>query len=178
MSQEDQRKLFQAFEKVELGDRVALNSTGVGLGLVISNNFVRMLNQPEIIDTQIKVESEKDVGSKFSFTILEQEDNRVTWLKNTQDENYDGIMEEKPQKEEKEQLGTEADMLGFKEMYFRPLSHKCGPNRQRNTAFISRSQKFASLCTFPALLVVDDDIFNVTAFECILKNMGFLQHRV
>lgn len=47
MSQEDQRKLFQAFEKVELGDRVALNSTGVGLGLVISNNLVRMLNQPE-----------------------------------------------------------------------------------------------------------------------------------
>lgn len=87
-------------------------------------------------------------------------------------------MEEKPQKEEEEQLGTEADMLGFKEVYFRPPSHKCGPNRQRITAFISRSQKFAALCTCPALLVVDDDIFNVTALECILKNMGFLQHRV
>ena len=59
MSPADQKKLFQAFEKIELGDRVALNSTGVGLGLFISNNLVMMLNQPSTMDNHIRVESEK-----------------------------------------------------------------------------------------------------------------------
>lgn len=171
MSPEDRNKLFQAFEKIELGDRVAINSTGVGLGLVISNNLVKMLNHPETTDNFIKVDSEKDVGSRFSFMILEQEDNNSIYApKLTNDENYDGVMEENLQKDKEDELGTESDMLGLKEIYFRTLSDKQVPGRAKKNYLVSKG---IPNCSCPSLLVVDDDIFNVAALESILRHIGY-----
>ena len=175
MSPEDQAKLFHAFEKIGLGDRAAINSTGVGLGLVISNNLVKMLNHPDTDDNQIKVESEKDVGTKFSFTILEQEESGLFTIKNSHDENYAGIMEEQSQKGN-ELLATDAELLGLKEIYFRTsFSSKQDREAAKLSRFSNKMSKSA-VCTCPTLLIVDDDIFNVTALESILKNMGYSCH--
>ena len=170
MTSDDKRKLFQAFEKIGLDDRAAINSTGVGLGLVISNNLVKMLNHPDTHDNQINVESEKDVGTKFSFTILEQEDSGLYTIKASQDENYTGLMEEQSNKTD-EQLTTDTELLGLKACYFRSLSEK----RRLKAHNRVKIPKLPS-CTCPPFLVVDDDIFNLTALESILKRIGFSCH--
>ena len=175
MSPEDQAKLFHAFEKIGLGDRAAINSTGVGLGLVISNNLVKMLNHPDTDDNQIKVESEKDVGTKFSFTILEQEESGLFTIKNCHDENYTRLMEEQSQKHE-ELLATDAELLGFKAIYFRTsFSSKQDREQAKVGSLINKISKY-EVCTCPSLLIVDDDIFNVTALETILKTLGYSCH--
>ncbi len=37
IKEEDLNKLFQKFTKIDLGDKITFNSTGAGLGLMISN---------------------------------------------------------------------------------------------------------------------------------------------
>ena len=81
INERDQKKLFRAFEKIELGDNASMNSTGVGLGLIISNNLVHRLNNPSnkqldlvTSDTEseldcIRFESKENMGSSFSFCI-------------------------------------------------------------------------------------------------------------
>ena len=166
MSPTDQKKLFQAFEKIELGDRVALNSTGVGLGLFISNNLVMMLNQPSTMDNHIRVESEKNVGTKFSFTIQEHEGSGgLHSSKGSHDEDYHSSIEETPHQSEMVRLGISGDTLARRTIYFRdPEQLKLGLTH-------SNTQKF--VCTCPPILIVDDDIFNVTALESVMKKLGY-----
>ena len=83
ISEKDQKKLFQAFEKIELGENASINSTGVGLGLIISNNLVHHLNNTntkplDIATTEaesetecIKFASQLGLGTSFSFFIYD-----------------------------------------------------------------------------------------------------------
>ena len=57
---EDQDKLFKLFGFVQ--DAQQLNTNGIGLGLVISDNIVNQYNG------KIVFESEYEKGSRFSFT--------------------------------------------------------------------------------------------------------------
>ena len=63
---EDQDKLFKAFGRLDKTSYV--NPYGVGLGLVISNNLVSLLN-PTVQNSHIELESQENVGSKFIFSI-------------------------------------------------------------------------------------------------------------
>jgi CheY-like chemotaxis protein len=65
---EDQRHLFELFGKLQNEDSKKVNQTGVGLGLAISQNLVKILNN-HAPDGIITVESEYGVGSTFSFLI-------------------------------------------------------------------------------------------------------------
>ena len=62
---EDQKKLFQMFGRLEQSNR-NINCQGVGLGLTISNNLVRMLNEN---NDGIFVKSKFGEGTTFSFCI-------------------------------------------------------------------------------------------------------------
>lgn len=173
MSEQDKKKLFQAFEKIELGDKVALNSTGVGLGLLISNNLVLMLNRLDGEGEPIKVESEPNVGTRFSFTIFEQDDNSNFALssKSSYEENHNLDMEEHPNKLCEERLGTECGFLSQKPKFLHSGSMNLESDILLHSTLPNKSIKTA--CNCPSILIVDDDIFNVTALEIILKKLGY-----
>jgi signal transduction histidine kinase len=58
----DQKKLFKLFGFVQ--DSKQMNTKGIGLGLVISEQIVTQFNG------DITFESEKDVGSTFTFKFM------------------------------------------------------------------------------------------------------------
>ena len=62
IAQEQQDKLFLPFSQVD--DGYARNYEGTGLGLVISQDLVKMMN------SLIKVDSHLDLGSSFSFELM------------------------------------------------------------------------------------------------------------
>jgi CheY-like chemotaxis protein len=72
IADEDKPKLFQLFGKLEKPDQIQNNPTGVGLGLAISQNLVRLMNN-NVPDEEIKVVSEVGSGSCFYFNIISQE---------------------------------------------------------------------------------------------------------
>jgi len=65
IKEEDQKKLFHAFSTID--NPGSINPYGVGLGLIISNQLVHLLNP--ITKSTIKVESEYGKGSTFSFKV-------------------------------------------------------------------------------------------------------------
>lgn len=68
MTQEEMNKIFQAFNKVDLGDDQGLNQQGCGLGMILSNTLSKQLGPQE--DAGITVRSEKDRGSVFEFKLF------------------------------------------------------------------------------------------------------------
>ena len=68
IKEEDKPKLFRLFGKLDQEDP-QINKNGIGLGLSISNNLAKILNNGSQIKDQIQVESEFGKGSKFFFTI-------------------------------------------------------------------------------------------------------------
>jgi len=64
---EDKSKLFKMYGRVDQQDS-SINTQGVGLGLTISNELVRLLNPNKQV-SGIKFESEFAKGTTFSFTI-------------------------------------------------------------------------------------------------------------
>lgn len=65
--EEDKSKLFQAFGKINNEESKKLNSSGVGLGLMISNNLAQNLHPYKA--EGLKIESNYGFGTKFSFLI-------------------------------------------------------------------------------------------------------------
>ena len=68
ISEENISKLFKAFSKINGSADLALNSQGVGLGLVISNKIAFQIGGEK---GGIKVESKLGEGSTFSFVFLD-----------------------------------------------------------------------------------------------------------
>jgi signal transduction histidine kinase len=62
IAKDDQKKLFKLFGFVQ--DSKQMNTKGIGLGLVISEQIVTQFNG------DITFESEKDVGSTFTFRFM------------------------------------------------------------------------------------------------------------
>lgn len=69
ISEENQRKLFQVFSRISSEADVLLNPQGTGLGLVISNALAKGLGPRD--KRGIMMESQENVGSKFSFILLD-----------------------------------------------------------------------------------------------------------
>lgn len=65
---EDQTKLFKTFGKLEHENNPSMNQQGVGLGLTISDSLAKLLCKNESLGG-IKVQSEYNKGSQFSFII-------------------------------------------------------------------------------------------------------------
>ncbi len=78
IKEEDQKKLFQAFGRLDLGENENLNIQGVGLGLLISNILSKNLGpNNNRIDGGLKVKSTLGEGSKFSFILEDKNEENV-----------------------------------------------------------------------------------------------------
>ena len=183
ISEENQKKLFQAFEKVELGDKVAINSTGVGLGLVISNSIVQRLNSQASSEENgqadaraISLESIQGKGSVFWFTVVEQAEFQSSHhsanssRRNSAIVNLDGFkMLDDLNTEEQSRTDSFGPLLIAnrfnavqKHSRFNSLLTKSITNQQEQQ------------CNCPKVLIVDDDAFNLTALELHLLKLRIL----
>lgn len=72
IKEEDQKKLFSAFGKIDSNESKKMNANGVGLGLMISNNLAINLNPKK--SEGLKVESEFGFGTSFTFMIEDKTD--------------------------------------------------------------------------------------------------------
>ena len=172
ISEEDQKKLFKSFEKIDLGERAFLNSTGVGLGLVIASNLVLMLG-PKKKNNSLQVKSEVNRGTTLSFWIVNKEvPHTLTSRVDLSDkpENHDNQMDE---------LGLRGRTQCFDSLtnlhISRPLAtRRCSliPSMTCPTINNLLSLRTTERCHCPAFLVVDDDVFNITALSTILKQLG------
>ena len=170
ISEEDQKKLFKSFEKIDLGERAFLNSTGIGLGLVISSNLVLMLG-PEERNNGIQIKSRVNEGTTFSFWIVNKE---LNYPKSKLDvscrsENYDIQMDELALARDAYPFETQGNLI------------TSGPPTTRRHLFSPKvcpesnnqlSTTPSQLCTCPPFLIVDDDVFNIAALSMILKQLG------
>ena len=184
ISPEDQKKLFKAFEKIDLGARAFINSTGAGLGLLISNGLVQKLS-PEELPTKdsniIRFESKPDEGASFSFEIYNH--NKINGnVKHIDLEKsssaVDSIFSEHG-------LG----MRNIEEMV-RPItfstinrfsSQGIVLRELRSQSYINSADNIGTLmsipsqiqisCKCPKVLIVDDDPFNLTALDQILSRL-------
>ena len=190
INSEDQKKLFKAFKKGDLGARAFINSTGAGLGLLISNSLVQRLSPEDLPDKDLNIirfESIVDEGTGFFFEVYHHDVKlrsvQFIDLEKSSSEGYSVCSEH----------GIE--MKSIAELN-RPLSFTT-PNRissqglllgrdSRGQGLIQSSSKFDSLmsipsqaqitCKCPKVLIVDDDPFNLTALEQILKRLQITCH--
>jgi len=72
MTKEDVKKLFSDYTCIEFADRAAINPTGIGLGLSIANNLVKLLGPKR--QKGIAVESTPNQGPTFSFIVENKEE--------------------------------------------------------------------------------------------------------
>ena len=152
MSKNDVGKLFKKFTHIDHQNQATINPTGVGLGLNIAYNLAELLGPPE--NQGITVSSTPNLGSSFSFYL----ENRCTGLaiapcypKNEVDPKYkipDEINNE-----------TDGTIDTKKQGLFTPRL-----NKFRSTLVLEAK------CSCPKILIVDDDQFNVFAFEVILNS--------
>ena len=171
ISEEDQERLFRAFEKIDLGTRISINSNGVGLGLVISNNLVQMLGSSEL-GHSIKVTSQPNEGSVFSFCIVDNEYLSTPVEKLDQSVNYSPLMNEASEisnpskcsllRRSIDPFRKLPDLTPMPNIIVKPLT------------FLRETLPKGWKCNCPKVLIVDDDVFNITALNLILEKLGFV----
>ena len=189
IDEENQKKLFKAFEKIDLKEKVSLNPTGVGLGLVISNNLAECLGQEANLEetTAINFKSKVGEGTTFWFDLVD--------LANAEDyssSSFDSLAQERSQII-KYKSQTEVELpsdrntkepqinLEFQRSITPHTSNLSFPRGQLRTGSDNHlletyprllkhersnfSSSMREICTCPPILVVDDDPFNITALE-------------
>ena len=188
ISSENQKKLFQTFEKLDLGKHdLKINATGAGLGLVISNNIVQRLGSEDLTGREaeiIRFKSKENEGSSFFFNVYDR-DSRSS-ISTTTKSNLQLIHEN----------GSSAtisfiDMgLGFRNtmelmrtMSIKQNTPRTGYNNSPRTARVLATLTNSvhtddwqysprNYCECPKILIVDDDPFNLTALDQILSKIG------
>ena len=170
ISEENKRKLFKAFGKIELGDRTPINAQGVGLGLVISNNLVLLLGPPEQ-NNGMKVESVENQGTTFSFWIVDKTDETHSSDQQSSNEEIHSSEIEEHNDSQADRVETLSNLVPIKTMdtlnsdYKKPLiTRETGSSQQLNPTDPRK---------YPRILVVDDDIFNISALQMILNKLGY-----
>ena len=183
ISRENQKRLFQAFEKIDLGNRAAINATGAGLGLLISNNLVQRLS-PEDVEfgesKMIRFESKEEVGTNFYFDIWNRVQERVD-SRHTELDGYksseslggasEGGIEIRSIEELNRMISFCSSHQGLKrrgstEIPYSKMKRSMTHNQMSQTSTASQIS-----CKCPKILIVDDDPFNLTALEQILNKL-------
>ena len=189
ISPDNQKKLFQSFEKLDLGNHdLRINATGAGLGLVIANNIVQRLSPVEVTGREgelIRLKSIENKGTSFFFNVY----NRTTepLLRNASRDDFH-------LNQESEVLITASvpDGMGYRNtvelmrtMPIRQHTPRIGLNDTLHSPLsirtILKSVDFGNTsnwqnssktnCDCPKILIVDDDPFNLTALDQILSKL-------
>ena len=95
--QEDMKKLFESFERLDVVRN--RNIEGTGLGMNITNKLLNLMG------SELSVESEYGVGSTFSFEL------------------WQGIENDQPLGDYKDKAEADADGFGYKESFRAPRAH-------------------------------------------------------
>jgi signal transduction histidine kinase/CheY-like chemotaxis protein len=168
----DKDRLFRAFGKLDLGQEMQINSSGVGLGLSISNALSKLLGPST--NTGIILESKFGEGSIFSFVISEMKSSIIS--------SKVRIPSHKMQLTSLE-IAEENALIRYsgrvhKQRFLNPPSRLTSfhsfkaemKNSSESSKNLDASQ--ATICTCVPVLIADDDAFNVMALEYMLKLFG------
>ena len=187
ISLENQKKLFQSFEKLDLGNHdLRINATGAGLGLVIANNIVQRLSSEDITDKEaeiIRFKSRENEGTSFFFTVY---DRGLQSTLNSPTKNDPHLIQES---ESMMTISFTEIGMGLqnaailqrkipiqqpsktKQMSFIPLSDR------KHECLLSADFPFSlqhspkNNCDCPKILIVDDEPFNLSALDHILSKL-------
>jgi len=111
IKEEDKEKLFKMYGKLDQAD-AGVNTQGIGFGLEISNQLVKLLSD----DTGIKVESTYGVGSQFTFFVKDQAIREPFIIKEDDKSRiyeFDEVEGEDEEGEETEDLGLKIESHAF-----------------------------------------------------------------
>ncbi|CAD8090641.1 unnamed protein product [Paramecium sonneborni] len=147
MTEEDQLKIFQAFGKGNSEEHKKMNKSGVGLGLLISNQILQNLNQD--VQNGLKFKSQYKKGSTFYFQIQYQDINEIRSLNSMEERNQDSeesIIMQQQQEESIHQVYVNNQASIFK----------------RSTKAIETTQ----------ILIVDDVCLNIDMLKRRLLQLG------
>jgi len=154
MDQQDIKKLFEDYTHICREDMVQINPNGVGLGLSIAYNLAKLLGPKN--NKGIKVVSALDRGSTFSFLIENKRSEPV---------------QSAPENEEISLLKSEIDDIAIESVIdqkkFKSYSKRYSRRETSDVALIT--QREISECV--PVLVVDDDTFNILAYESLLDSL-------
>jgi len=167
MTEENVKKLFSNYTHIEFEERQKMNPTGVGLGLNIAYNLAELL-APEG-HQGIVVESILNKGSTFTFVIENKEEAPMPML--VEDGELSNLDDSSCQKVDDERPGV---------IYPKILPKIQRTNMSTSAASLvvgkrMESESFlveTSMCSCPKILVVDDNPFNMMAFETIVTSLG------
>ena len=175
ISPKNQEKLFQMFEKIELEEKSHANSMGVGLGLVISNNIVQRLSPKELTGQEwdvIRFESQENVGTTFYFEVYDRTESTLASQNNGNDSSV--CSEARINFQTVQELGREFPM---NINYIHETSKFCHDrNESKSISTMSPTLQIKITCDCPKVLIVDDDVFNLTALSQILAKNGMECH--
>jgi len=145
------KKLERKLSNEMLKEKLSEASVGIGLGLYIANKLAKVLNSQK--ETGIEFASEEKVGSKFFFEIENKESKRLD-----------------PMKSEIFTKGG-SDFLGIDEKC--DLMHRLkNYNSHAMKNLFRLSKKAISEGNQARVLIVDDEIFNITVIENFCKSLG------
>ena len=175
---EDQVKLFRAFEKIDLGDQKSINASGVGLGLVISNDLAKSLG-PNGREKPIEIKSEFGVGTTFEFEILDQKVStpciEVLPSTNIKSGELENSLDRDLEVNEEGDIRISFQNYSFLKLH-EPKSalgltkRKGSQNSLIPESFVN-SLTSVSRCSCSAVMIADDDMFNIAALESILHSI-------
>jgi signal transduction histidine kinase/CheY-like chemotaxis protein/PAS domain-containing protein len=187
----DIKKLFQEFEKLDLGVNEKLNPSGCGLGLTIANQLAKVLSYEG--SHGILVTSTLNTGSVFTFNVENKRshniDTGVGKLKETSPNDYHNIIRPnlesfiKSRSNENEMLSatSENNYSEYAGVYDSPKYVAVEPPKSNILKILppynnhiytnNESIHITEECTCARVLVVDDDVFSQEFIRKILDQV-------
>jgi CheY-like chemotaxis protein/anti-sigma regulatory factor (Ser/Thr protein kinase) len=145
------KKLERKLSNEMLKEKLSEASVGIGLGLYIANKLAKVLNPQK--EAGIEFVSEAQIGSRFFFEIENKEPKRLD-----------------PMKSDIFHRGG-SDFLGIDEKC--DLMHRLKNYNSHSMKNLFRlSKKAISEGSQARVLIVDDEIFNITVIENFCKSLG------
>ena len=159
MNQENIKKLFSSYTHIDFEGRQVMNPQGAGLGLKIAYNLAALLAPKAQLG--ITVTSVPERGSTFTFILEDKE------------KIYIGLEEDKSRSDSSCEVSYEVPRpsqpiflsKGMKSCNSSLVMSPTGEKSELD-AFITQS------CSCSKVLLVDDNPFNIMAFETILNSLG------
>ena len=151
------QKLFSSYASIEYEDRQVINPGGVGLGLNIASNLADLLAPKG--QSGISVSSIPHQGSVFSFVIENKE--KVCAV-------------EKPEEDQLDHSSEIADEVPKIIRSKTPKTSTLTCSSKTTIPPIGEKEEVEGeeeKCCCPKVLIVDDNPFNIMAFETILKSL-------